>query len=172
MYSALSVVSVRLVEAENLDWCLFRVSDQRLIKWYRKSCHIYIQAQFAFKMGHANFPSCISCLHTTLYLPLCYHRTGISYLSSIENPPNVHQGIFWNFEDMKMVEPLIWDSKEASVQIFSLDKSRWDYIISTGNTNYKIGFEQCFIALSPEAQNQWESCSHGFYQDETALTTV
>ena len=37
----LSIVSVRLVEAENLDWCLFRVSDQTLIKWFGKSCRIF-----------------------------------------------------------------------------------------------------------------------------------
>ena len=35
------IVSVRLVKAENLDWRLFRVSDQRLIKWFRKSCRIF-----------------------------------------------------------------------------------------------------------------------------------
>ena len=27
----------------------------------------YIRAQFAFKLGHVNFPTFINCLHTTLY---------------------------------------------------------------------------------------------------------
>ena len=40
-YIYMLFVSVRLVEAENLDWRLFRVSDQRLIKWFGKSCHIF-----------------------------------------------------------------------------------------------------------------------------------
>ena len=80
--------SVRLVEAENLDWHLFRVSVQRPIIL---PC---IRAQFSFKLDHANFPTCIKCLHTTLYLTPCYHETCISYLCSIENPPNVHLGNF------------------------------------------------------------------------------
>ena len=36
-----NIVSVRLVEAENLDWRLFRVSDKKLIKWFGKSCRIF-----------------------------------------------------------------------------------------------------------------------------------
>ena len=32
------VVSLRLVEAENFDWRLFRVSDHRLIEWFGFSC--------------------------------------------------------------------------------------------------------------------------------------
>ena len=28
---------------------------------------LYIRSQFAFKLGHANFPTCINCFHTTLY---------------------------------------------------------------------------------------------------------
>ena len=43
-------------------WRLFRVSVQRPIIL---PC---IRAQFSFKLGHANFPTCIKCLHTTLYL--------------------------------------------------------------------------------------------------------
>ena len=35
------VVSVKLVQAKNLDWRLFRVSDQRLIKWFGKFCCIF-----------------------------------------------------------------------------------------------------------------------------------
>ena len=27
----------------------------------------YIRAQFAFKLSHANFPTCINCLHATAY---------------------------------------------------------------------------------------------------------
>ena len=36
-----TLVSGRLVKAENLDWPLFRVSEQRLIKWFRTFCHIF-----------------------------------------------------------------------------------------------------------------------------------
>ena len=50
----------------------------------------YIRAQFAFKLGHVNIPTCIVFFHTTLLLTPCYHETCISYLCSIENPPNVH----------------------------------------------------------------------------------
>ena len=35
------LVSARLVETEILDWRLFRVSDQMLIKWFGKSCPIF-----------------------------------------------------------------------------------------------------------------------------------
>ena len=44
-----NLVSVRLIEAKNLDWHLFWISDQRLIKWICKSCHV-------FKLGlHLNW---------------------------------------------------------------------------------------------------------------------
>ena len=39
--SGAGLVSARLVEAENLDWRLFRVADQKLIKWFGKSCYIF-----------------------------------------------------------------------------------------------------------------------------------
>ena len=39
--AGLLIVSARLFEAENLDWCLFRVSIQKLIKWFGISCHIF-----------------------------------------------------------------------------------------------------------------------------------
>ena len=37
----INLVSVRLVEAENLDWRLFQVSDRRFIEWFGKSCRIF-----------------------------------------------------------------------------------------------------------------------------------
>ena len=59
-----SLVSARLVEAENFDWRLLRDSDQRLIKWFGKVIY-NIWARFAFKLGHATFPTRINCLNTT-----------------------------------------------------------------------------------------------------------
>ena len=35
-----------------------------------------------------------------------------------------------------LYESMIWDSEEASVKIFSLDVSRWDYKMTT--TRYKM----------------------------------
>ena len=35
------LVSARLVEAASSDWLLFRVLEQRLIKWFGKSCPIF-----------------------------------------------------------------------------------------------------------------------------------
>ena len=64
-YYNTTLVSVRLIKAENLDWRLFRVSDQRLVKWNREILP-YIQAQFASQV-HAKFPARISCLHMTFY---------------------------------------------------------------------------------------------------------
>ena len=64
--TSIAVVSVRLVEAENLEGRLFRVSDQRLIKGFGKFLR-YIRARFAFKLGYAKFPPRIICLDTTLY---------------------------------------------------------------------------------------------------------
>ena len=58
---------------------------------------LYSWAQFAFKLGHANFPTCITCLHTTLYsLP------AITKHAFIENPPNVHLGNFQRHWNLKM----------------------------------------------------------------------
>ena len=36
-----TVVSARLVEAENSDWRIFRVLEERLINWFGKSCPIF-----------------------------------------------------------------------------------------------------------------------------------
>ena len=86
------LVSARLVEAEILDWRLFRVSDQRLIKWFGKSCPL-------FELGlHLTVPCQLPYPHQlfTYNSPItyCYHETCISYLCSIENPLNVHLNNF------------------------------------------------------------------------------
>ena len=39
--SVVILLSVRLVEGERLDWRLFRVSDQSLVKWFGKSCPLF-----------------------------------------------------------------------------------------------------------------------------------
>ena len=55
---------------------LCSLSKSRLKIWTRASSKahkvsreilLYIQAQFAFKLGHVNFPTCINCLHAILY---------------------------------------------------------------------------------------------------------
>ena len=56
-----TVVSARLVEAEPLP--SLRSKAHKVIREILP----YIRAQFAFKLGHANFPTGINCLHTTLY---------------------------------------------------------------------------------------------------------
>ena len=45
-----------------------------------------------------------------------------------------------------LYDPLIWDSEEASVPIFSLDGSRWDYVNVLGHSKVL-----CIIRTSPSA---------------------
>ena len=54
---------VRLVQAENLDWRLWRLRSEA----HKAILEIlsYIWAQFAFKLGHANFPTRINRLQTS-----------------------------------------------------------------------------------------------------------
>ena len=84
------VISVRLVEAENLDWRLFQVSDQRLIKSIRRSCR-------TFELSlHLNWAMPTSLPAWIVYIQHCinpcYHETCISYLCSIENPQKCATG--------------------------------------------------------------------------------
>ena len=65
----LHVVSARLVEAKNINWCLFRVSDQRFIKRFGKSCHI-------FELG-----SYLNCAMLTSL------QTSIVYIQHLINSP-------------------------------------------------------------------------------------
>ena len=55
----------------------------------------YIPVQYPIKLGHAKFPTCISCLHTTLYSlsAITKHAFPI-FVVHIENPHNVHLGNF------------------------------------------------------------------------------
>ena len=48
----------------------------------------YIGSLFAFKLGHANFPTCINCLHTTL-------QTEIKYTTSF--PESLFEPL-WAFD--------------------------------------------------------------------------
>ena len=78
---------MRLGEAENLDWRLFRVPDQRLIKWFGKSCRI-------FKLSlHLNWAMPNSLPHHlfkyNIVLTPHWHNSFISYLLSIVNHTNV-----------------------------------------------------------------------------------
>ena len=76
--------SVRLVEAENLDWCLFRVSDQRLIKWFGKSCRIFELSLHLNWVMPTSLPASIvniqHCINSLLLpnmhlLPLYYRKS-------------------------------------------------------------------------------------------------
>ena len=81
---------MRLVEAENLHWRLFRVSDQRLMKWIGKSCSIS-------ELGlHLNY----LLKYNIVLTPHC-HESCISYLFSIVNPTNMQwvAAIFNVFEN-------------------------------------------------------------------------
>ena len=69
---------------------------------------LYIRAQYAFKLGHANFPKCISC---NIVFALWYHQTCISYFSSIENPPNVHLGNFRKHWKWPPLIAYLWGSQ-------------------------------------------------------------
>ena len=56
------LVSGRLVEAESLDWRLIWVSDERLLKWFRKSCRI-------LKLGlHLNWAMLTSVPTSIVYI--------------------------------------------------------------------------------------------------------
>ena len=57
--SYMHLISAWLVEAENLDWCLFRVSDQRLIKSFVKSCPKF-QLDMLLKLHLAYLPNFFS----------------------------------------------------------------------------------------------------------------
>ena len=107
IYMYMLFVSARLVEAENLDWCLLRVSDERLIKWLKKSWPI-------FKLSlHLNWAIATSQSASTIYtynslLSFCFHESCISYLCSIENPPNVHMGNFRRHWKWPLLIAYLW----------------------------------------------------------------
>ena len=93
------LVSVRIDVAENLDWRLFRVSDQGLIKWFGKSCRI-------FQLGwHLNWAMPNSLRHhlfkyNIALTPHC-HESWKSFLLRIVNPTNMQwvAAIFNVFEN-------------------------------------------------------------------------
>ena len=92
-----ALVSARLVEAENLNWRLFRVSDQRLIKCFGKSCRIF---ELSLHLNWA-MPTSLhaSIVYIHWYLQHCINflllrNNCMCYLSKIENHPNVHLGNF------------------------------------------------------------------------------
>ena len=62
------LVSAKLIEGEILDWCLFRVSEQRLIKWFGKPC-----PKFAFKLP-TSLPASIVFQHHRFKSPLSWVR--------------------------------------------------------------------------------------------------
>ena len=69
----------------------------------------YIRAQFAFKLGHCNFPICINYIHTTAYYLSAFTKLScISYLCSIENPPNVHMGNFRRHWKWPLLIAYLW----------------------------------------------------------------
>ena len=58
---SVALVSVRLVEAENLDWPLLWVSE------VIREILPFIRARFPFRLCHSNFPTHINSLHTTAF---------------------------------------------------------------------------------------------------------
>ena len=64
------IVSVRHIEPENLDWRLFRISDQRLIKWFEKSCP-------RFELG----------FHLNLAMPISLPGASVVYIQYRNNSP-------------------------------------------------------------------------------------
>ena len=67
------VVSARLVEAENMDCRLFKISCRKF------------KPIFAFKTCRANFPTNINCLHTTLYYSQLSRKASIQIFSLDES---------------------------------------------------------------------------------------
>ena len=45
----------------------------------------YLRSRFAFKLGHANFPFCINCLNTILYLPIVTNVTFLTFKYKVAN---------------------------------------------------------------------------------------
>ena len=64
------VVSGRLVEAENMDCRLFRVSVQRLIKWFEKSCPIFKLGLLLTPPIPSSLPTSIVCIQRCINSPL------------------------------------------------------------------------------------------------------
>ena len=81
------LVSVRLVEAETSSESQIKgsLSDSRNLAVYSSSVCI--------KSGPCQLPYLHQLFTYNIVLTLCYHET-CTYLSSIENPQNVHLGNF------------------------------------------------------------------------------
>ena len=62
-------------------WKLLRVSEQRLIKRFGKSCPNF---QLTLHLKYAYLPTCINCLPTP-----GYHKICISYVLSTVNPTSM-----------------------------------------------------------------------------------
>ena len=67
---------------------------------------LYSWALFAFKLGHATFPTWINCLNYNIVLTPCYHETCISYLCRLKIPQMCTWVIFEDIEIWKW-SPLI-----------------------------------------------------------------
>ena len=82
-------------QAEHLVWRLFRVSDQKLLKWFRNLA-IYSSSVCMYTGPNPN-----QLFTNNIKLTLHYHKSWISYLLSIVNPTNMQWmvAIFKVFEN-------------------------------------------------------------------------
>ena len=113
------VIPSKRKAARSLSFCIFTcfifwVSDQRLTKWFGESCHIFELSLYLNWAMPISLPAsivlvsarlveaenldsdwCLQLFKYNIVLSPCYHKICLSYLRSIENPPNVHLGNFW-----------------------------------------------------------------------------
>ena len=87
--SCLYIVLAWHVEAENLDWRLFLVSEQSLIKWFWKSCPI-LELALHLNLTRPCQPPYLHQLFTdNIILTPDNHKTCISYVLSTANRTNM-----------------------------------------------------------------------------------